>query len=71
VGGGGTWLEAVQYYCNNFYKIKNVISNFNSELVAAIEKANSLMQNINLKNNMTYISANFCFLIQPIKQLET
>lgn len=29
------------------------------------------MQNINLKNNLTYISANFCFLIQTIKQLET
>jgi len=29
------------------------------------------MQDINLKNNLTYISANFCFLIQTIKQLET
>lgn len=29
------------------------------------------MQNINLKNNLAYISAIFCFLIQTIKQLET
>ncbi|KAL4120732.1 hypothetical protein QTP88_013368 [Uroleucon formosanum] len=67
----GTWLEAVQYYCDHFDKIKNVISNFDTESAAAIEKANSLMQDINLKNNLTYISANFCFLIQTIKQLET
>ncbi|KAL4136113.1 hypothetical protein QTP88_007679 [Uroleucon formosanum] len=66
----GTWLEAVQYYCDHFDKIKNVISNFDTESAAAIEKANSLMQDINLKNNLTYISANFCFLIQTIKQLE-
>ncbi|KAL4089735.1 hypothetical protein QTP88_024707 [Uroleucon formosanum] len=67
----GTWLEAVQYYCDHFDKIKNVISNFDTESAAAIKKANSLMQDINLKNNLTYISANFCFLIQTIKQLET
>ncbi|KAL4107434.1 hypothetical protein QTP88_017776 [Uroleucon formosanum] len=67
----GTWLEAVQYYCDHFDKIKNVISNFDTESATAIEKANSLMQDINLKNNLTYISANFCFLIQTIKQLET
>jgi len=67
----GTWLEAVQYYCDHFEKIKNVISNFDTESAAAIEKAKSLMQNIYLKNDLTYNSANFCFLIQTIKQLET
>lgn len=29
------------------------------------------MENINLKNNLTYIVANFCFLIYTIKRLET
>lgn len=48
-----------------------MIYNYNIESTATIEKANSLMQNINLKNNMAYISQNFCFLIQIIKHLET
>jgi hypothetical protein len=65
-----TWLEAVQYYCDHFNKIKNVVSNFDTESATANEKAYLLMQYINLKNNLTYISANFCFLIQTIKQLK-
>lgn len=32
------WLEAIQYYCDHFDKIKNVISNFDTESIAAIEK---------------------------------
>jgi hypothetical protein len=67
----GTWLEAALYYCENFEKIKNIISNLNTETATAIDKANNLMENNNLKNNLTYISANFGFLIHTIKQLET
>lgn len=37
-----------QYYCDHFDKIKNVIWNFDNESAAAIEIANSLVQNINL-----------------------
>jgi len=47
--GTHTWYEAIQYYCDHFDKIKNVVSNFDTESVAAIEKANLLMQNRNLK----------------------
>jgi len=61
------WLKAVYDYCNNFNKIKNVISNFDTESTKVNEKTNSLAQNINLKNNLTYISANFNFLIHKIK----
>lgn len=32
------WLEAFQDYCNNFNKIKNVISNFDTESTAVNEK---------------------------------
>lgn len=66
----GMWLEAVQDYCNNFNKIKNVISNVDTESITVNEKTNSLAQNINLKNNLTnltYIFANFYFLIHKIK----
>lgn len=67
----GTWLEAALYYCEHFEKIKNIISSLNTETATAIDKANNMMENNNLKNNLTYISANFGFLIHTIKQLET
>lgn len=68
----GTWLEAVQYYCDHFDKIKKCYFKLRYyESAAAIEKANSLMQNINLKNDSTYISEHFCFSVRTIKQLET
>lgn len=40
--------EVVQYCCNNFDNIKNIISNFDTESAASIEKVSLLMQNINL-----------------------
>jgi hypothetical protein len=46
ITGWSTWLEAVQYYCDYFNKIKNVISNVSTKSVAAIENANLLMQNV-------------------------
>lgn len=49
----GTWLEAVQYYCDRIDKIKNVISNFDAQSTAAIEKAFALMRNMNVKNDST------------------
>lgn len=56
----GTQLEAIQYCCDHLDKIKNIISNFDYESAASVE--NSLIQNINLKNNLSYyISANFYF----------
>lgn len=67
----GTWLEAALYYGEHFEKIKNIISNLNTETATAIDKANNLMENNNLKNNLIYNSANFGFLIHTIKQLET
>lgn len=67
----GTWLEAVQYYCDHFDKIKNIISYFDTESAAAIKKTNYQLQNFDLKNNLTYISENFSFMIRTIKQLET
>jgi len=66
-----TWLEAALYHCEHFEKIKNIISSLNTETATAIDKANNLMENNNLKNNLIYISANFGFLIHTIKQLET
>lgn len=67
----GTWLAAVKYYSYNFEKIKDVISNLDSDNSISIAKAKDIMQNNELKNNLAYISANFCFLVEVIKKLET
>jgi hypothetical protein len=37
----------------SYQKIKNLISNLNTETATAIGKANNLMENINIKNNLT------------------
>lgn len=67
----GTWLAAVKYYSNNFEKIKDVISNLDSDNAISIAKAKDIMQNNELKINLAYILANFCFLVEVIKKLET
>lgn len=67
----GTWLEAAEYYCKNFDKIKDVLSKLDSDPAAAIEKAKSVMEKPNLKNNLAYIVSNACFLIHLINKLET
>ncbi|KAF0747085.1 DUF659 domain-containing protein [Aphis craccivora] len=66
-----TWLAAVKYYSYNFEKNKDIISNLDSDNSISIAKAKDIMQNNELKNNLAYISANFCFLVEVIKKLET
>lgn len=39
----GTWLVAVKYYSNNFEKIKDVISNLNSDIAISIVKTTDIM----------------------------
>jgi len=67
----GTWLVTVKYYSNNFEKIKDVISNLDSDNSISIAKSKYIMQNNELKNNIAYILANFYFLVEVIKKLET
>jgi len=40
-----------KYYSKNFEKIKDVISNLNSDNAISIAKAKDIMQNNELKNN--------------------
>jgi len=64
-------LNAVKYYCENFEKIKDVISTFDSTSAVSIQKAKHLLNIDDIKNNLIYISVNFGFLEDTIKQLET
>ena len=67
----GTWLEAAQYYYENFGKIKDIILKLDSDSTAAVEKAKSLIVNPSLKNDLAYISLNAVFLAHAITKLET
>ncbi|KAL4105015.1 hypothetical protein QTP88_020290 [Uroleucon formosanum] len=67
----GTWLNAVKYYCENFEKIKDVVSTLDSTSAVSIQKAKHLLNIDDIKNNLIYISVNFGFLEDTIKQLET
>lgn len=66
----GTWLEAAQYYCENYDKIGDVVSQLEEDSVAT-STAKSLFENPNLKNDIAFISSNFVFLAQTITQLES
>lgn len=67
----GTWLNAVKYYCENFEKIKDVVSTLDSTSAVSIQKVKHLLNMDDIKNNLIYISVNFGFLEDTIKQLET
>lgn len=65
----GTWLEAAQYYYENFGKIKDIILKLDSDSTAAVEKAKSLIVNPSLKNDLAYISLNAVFLAHAITKI--
>ena len=66
----GTWLNAVNYYSNNFDIIKNIINSFDSNEAAAIRKSKQLINDSNVKENLVYISTNFMNLSETINKLE-
>ena len=66
----GTWLNAVNYYSNNFDIIKNIINSFDSNEAAAIRKSKQLINDSNVKENLIFISTNFMNLSETINKLE-
>ncbi|KAL4100716.1 hypothetical protein QTP88_020750 [Uroleucon formosanum] len=50
----GTWLNAVEYYPDNFDSIKYVISHLDNE-AKSIKKSKELFENKHLQNNLAYL----------------
>jgi len=51
----GTWLNAVKYCCENFEKIKDVVSTFDSTIstsAVSIQKAKNLLNKDDIKTNL-------------------
>ncbi|XP_050061427.1 uncharacterized protein LOC126551598 [Aphis gossypii] len=67
----GTWLNAANYYCQNFKEIKNIVDKLDPTTSMFIEKAEILLKNNDLKNELVYISVNYFFLVDVITKLET
>ncbi|XP_025408739.1 uncharacterized protein LOC112682378 [Sipha flava] len=67
----GTWLNAVNYYCEHFLHIKNVILQLDSDDALAIKNAKKLVENPEIEKNLIYIKSNFGFLATEITRLET
>ncbi|KAE9522338.1 hypothetical protein AGLY_017284 [Aphis glycines] len=66
-----TWLNAVNYYCEHFLHIKNVILQLGSDDALAFKHAKQLVENPEIEANLIYIKSNFGFLANEITRLET
>jgi hypothetical protein len=64
-------LNATNYYCQNFQEIKNVVAELDATTSMYIEKAEILLENNDLKNEIINISVNYYFLVDVITKKET
>ena len=66
----GTWLDAANYYCENYEIIKNIINKLDENDASSIKKAKDIINNADLKANLAFISSNYSFLSTYITRLE-
>jgi hypothetical protein len=62
---------AVGQYLTNFQEIKNVVAELDATTSMYIEKAEILLENNDLKNEIINISVNYYFLVYVITKKET
>ncbi|KAL4097204.1 hypothetical protein QTP88_022015 [Uroleucon formosanum] len=65
-----TWLDAANYYCENYEVIKNIIKKLDENDASSIKKAKDIFNNPNLKATLAFISSNYSFLSTYITRLE-
>ena len=66
----GTWIEAAVYYATNYEKIKEIMSQFDSDDAASIGICQDLLEKPNLKTELVFISASFHRIPEFITKLE-
>jgi len=66
-----TWINAVNYYANNFENISLVFDTLNSEEAASIQIVKDLLQDNTIKMDIIFISSNYGHLVDSITQLES
>lgn len=67
----GTWLKAVEYYNCYFSDIKAVINGLPIDESVAVTKAQAVLSVNSLPGDLAYLCANFTFLADSIKKLES
>jgi len=67
----GSWLKAVKYYAKYLKEFTEIIELLDVEDSAFIQEARDLVKDLSVKNELSYIYANFDCLDKAITQLET
>lgn len=64
-----TWLDAAAYYANHYDEIILVMESLDEDDASSIAIVNSLL-NEQLKSELAFIKANFCFLTNELVKLQ-
>lgn len=67
----GSWLNAAQYYCNNFDAVKSIIESFEDDDAQAIHTSKQQFAKAIIKSELAFIKANFSNLTIGIKKLQS
>ena len=67
----GTWLKAVEYY-NKFYdEFLSVINSLDSDESSSVNECKELLQSVEIKVNLCYITSKFVPIVDAIEHLES
>ena len=67
----GSWLKAVEYY-NKFYdEFLSVINSLDSDESSSVNECKELLQSVEIKVNLCYITSKFVPIVDAIEHLET
>jgi hypothetical protein len=67
----GTWIEALNFYSENFETVKSIVTKFPSESVVSVRESQSAFSDPEVACSIAYIRSNFGLLPENIKRLET
>lgn len=66
----GTWISAALYYAKNFEKLSEVVAALSEDEAASIRDAKILLNNLNVRNSLSYIAVHYANLPETITKLE-
>ena len=67
----GTWLEACNYYSENFRTIKRIVRLLDDKDSMSVKNAQSILGDPEIKNSLAFVSSNYGFLPRQITNKET
>lgn len=67
----GTWLDAVEYYAQNFEQFVSVVNDLDKDEASSIEILQELLKDPSVKLELAFISTNLSFLSRCIEKLES